>query len=134
MNNGSDEILQVEHLQKYFPVEKNFLEKMFARQRHFMRAVDNISFKVKRGEIFTLAGESGCGKTTTGKLILKLVTPTAGKIFFDNDDITDLKGENLRLLRRKMQMIFQDPYASFNPRMKIGDAGRRLRSRNRPRR
>ena len=122
MSNNSEEILRVEHLQKYFPVEKNFLEKMFARRRHFMRAVDNISFKVKRKEIFTLAGESGCGKTTTGKLVLKLATPTSGKIFFDNADITNLKGEELRLLRRKMQMIFQDPYASFNPRMKIGNA------------
>ena len=122
MNNNYDEIMRVEHLQKYFPVEKNFLERMFARRRHFMRAVDNVSFKVKRGEIFTLAGESGCGKTTTGKLVLRLITPTAGKIFFDNADITNLKGEDLRLLRRKMQMIFQDPYASFNPRMKIENA------------
>ena len=87
-----------------------------------MKAVDDISFEVRKGEIFTLAGESGCGKTTTGKLILKLTSSTAGKIFFDNVNITDLKGEQLRVLRRKMQMIFQDPYASFNPRMKIGDA------------
>jgi peptide/nickel transport system ATP-binding protein len=115
-------ILQVEHLQKYFPVEKSFLEKMLTRARHFVRAVDDVSFTVRRGEIFTLAGESGCGKTTTGRLVLRLASPTAGKIFFDGVDITDLKGEALRTLRLKMQMIFQDPYASFNPRMKIGDA------------
>jgi peptide/nickel transport system ATP-binding protein len=116
------EILRVEHLQKYFPVEKSFLEKMLTRNRHFVKAVDDVSFTVRRGEIFSLAGESGCGKTTTGKLVLRLATPTGGKIFFDGVDITALKGEALRTLREKMQMIFQDPYASFNPRMRIGNA------------
>jgi peptide/nickel transport system ATP-binding protein len=115
-------ILKVEHLRKYFPVEKSFLEKLMTRNRHFVKAVDDVSFIVRRGEIFTLAGESGCGKTTTGKLVLRLASPTDGKIFFDGTDITTLKGERLRTLRQKMQMIFQDPYASFNPRMKIGDA------------
>lgn len=122
MSGSSDEILRVEHLQKYFPVEKNFLEKLLTRNRHFVRAVDDVSFTVRRGEIFTLAGESGCGKTTTGKLVLRLASPTAGKIIFDGDDVTALKGEELRTLRRKMQMVFQDPYASFNPRMTIGEA------------
>lgn len=122
MSGNCDEILRVEHLQKYFPVEKNLLEKLLTRNRHFVRAVDDVSFTVRRGEIFTLAGESGCGKTTTGKLVLRLVSPTGGKIFFDCVDITALKGEKLRTLRLKMQMVFQDPYASFNPRMKIGDA------------
>lgn len=122
MSRAGDEILRVENLLKYYPVEKSFLEKMFSRNRHFVKAVDNISFTVRRGEIFTLAGESGCGKTTTGKLVLRLTQLTSGHIFFDNTDITALKGEELRTLRRKMQMIFQDPYASFNPRMKIGDA------------
>lgn len=122
MSSAGDEILRVENLLKYYPVEKSFLEKMFSRNRHFVKAVDNISFTVRRGEIFTLAGESGCGKTTTGKLVLRLTQLTSGHIFFDNTDITALKGEELRTLRRKMQMIFQDPYASFNPRMKIGDA------------
>lgn len=122
MSRNSAVILQVEHLQKYFPVEKSFLEKILTRTKHFVRAVDDVSFAVRRGEIFTLAGESGCGKTTTGKLVLRLASPTRGKIFFDDVDITALKGEALRTLRRKMQIIFQDPYASFNPRMKIGDA------------
>ena len=122
MSGNSDEILRVEHLQKYFPVEKNFLEKLLTRNRHFVRAVDDVSFAVRRGEIFTLAGESGCGKTTTGKLVLRLASPTGGKIIFDGIDITALKGEELRTLRRKMQMVFQDPYASFNPRMTIGEA------------
>jgi peptide/nickel transport system ATP-binding protein len=122
MSENNSKILQVEHLQKYFPVEKSFLEKMLTKTKHFVRAVDDVSFNVRRGEIFTLAGESGCGKTTTGKLVLRLASPTAGKIYFDGTDITTLKGEALRTLRRKMQMIFQDPYASFNPRMKIGNA------------
>ncbi len=122
MSDDNSEILVVENLQKYFPVEKSFLEKIMTRNRHFIRAVDDVSFTVRRGEIFTLAGESGCGKTTTGKLVLRLAYPTGGKIFFDGTDITKLKGEALRSMRLKMQMIFQDPYASFNPRMRIGYA------------
>jgi peptide/nickel transport system ATP-binding protein len=119
---SQDEILRVEHLTKYYPVEKSFLEKALARCKHFLKAVDDVSFTVKRGEIFTLAGESGCGKTTTGKMVVRLISPTSGRIFFDNVEITELKNEALRVLKRKMQIIFQDPYASFSPRMKIGDA------------
>ena len=119
---SQDEILRVEHLTKYYPVEKSFLEKALTRCKHFVKAVDDVSFTVKRGEIFTLAGESGCGKTTTGKMVVRLISPTSGKIFFDNVEITGLKNEDLRVLKRKIQIIFQDPYASFNPRMKIGDA------------
>lgn len=116
------EIVKVEHLKKYFPVQKSFLEQLFARKMSYVKAVDDITFSVKRGEIFTLAGESGCGKTTTGRLIIRLLEPTVGEIYFNGADITKLKGEKLRLLRRKMQIIFQDPYASLNPRMKIVDA------------
>ncbi|MEM3459197.1 MAG: ABC transporter ATP-binding protein [Candidatus Bathyarchaeia archaeon] len=119
--NHSD-ILKVEHLKKYFPVEKSFLEKLLARTKSFVKAVDDVSFSIRRGEVFTLAGESGCGKTTTGKLVVRLIPPTSGKIFFNNTETTTLSPEKLRILRRKMQIIFQDPYASFNPRMKIGDA------------
>lgn len=116
------EIIKVENLRKYFPVQKSFLEQLFARKMRCVKAVDDVTFSIKKGEIFTLAGESGCGKTTTGRLIVKLLNPTSGKIWFNEQDTTELKGETLRLLRRKMQIIFQDPYASLSPRMKIGDA------------
>jgi peptide/nickel transport system ATP-binding protein len=116
------EIVKVENLKKYFPVQKSFLEQFFVRKPSYVKAVDNITFSIKTGEIFTLAGESGCGKTTTGRLIIRLIRPTSGKIFFSGADITGLGHEKLRLLRRKMQIIFQDPYASLNPRMRIGFA------------
>jgi peptide/nickel transport system ATP-binding protein len=122
VRNPLSEIIKAENLKKYFPVQKSFLEQLLARKISHVKAVDNISFSIKKGEIFTLAGESGCGKTTTGRLAIKLLQPTSGRIFFKGDDITECAGEKLRLLRRKMQIIFQDPYASLNPRMKIGNA------------
>ena len=117
-----DEILRVERLKKYFPVEKSFLERLLARTRSYVKAVDDISYSINKGEVFTLAGESGCGKSTTGKLIVRLVSPTSGRIFFNETDIMDMSKEEFRLCRRRLQIIFQDPYASLNPRMKIGRA------------
>ena len=116
------ELLRVENLVKYFPLEKSFLERLLTRSRRYVRAVDGVSFSIEKGEVFTLAGETGCGKTTTGRLILRLIDPTSGRIVFDGEDITDLRGEELRRIRRKMQPVFQDPYASLNPRMKVGEA------------
>lgn len=116
------EIAKVENLKKYFPVQKSFLEQLLARKISYVKAVDDVTFSINKREIFTLAGESGCGKTTTGRLVVRLLKPTSGKIIFNDQDISKLEGEKLRLLRRKMQIVFQDPYASLNPRMTVGDA------------
>ena len=115
-------IVDVEHLKKYFPVQKSFLEKLFTRTTSYVKAVDDISFSVRKGEVFTLAGESGCGKTTTGMLLAMLLEPTEGRILFDGMNVGGLRSEELRLLRRRVQIIFQDPYASLNPRMRVGEA------------
>ena len=110
-------LLKVDGLVKHFPI----LAGVFQRQVGVVHAVDGITFSIRRGETFGLVGESGCGKSTTGRTILQLYRPTAGHVFFDDADLTTLKGEELRRMRRRMQMIFQDPYASLNPRMTIGD-------------
>lgn len=111
-------LLRVENLVKHFPILKGAL---IQRQVGAVHAVDGISFEIKQGETFGLVGESGCGKSTTGRAILQLHRPTAGHVYFDGADLTTIKREDLRRLRRKMQMIFQDPYSSLNPRMTVGD-------------
>jgi peptide/nickel transport system ATP-binding protein len=122
MPDTPDNLVEVRGLKKWFPVQKGFIERLVTRQRQFVHAVDGVNFEIRRGEVFGLAGESGSGKTTTGRLILHLVEPTEGSIIFDDVDIAALNDEEIRRRRRRMQVIFQDPFASMNPRMKCGDA------------
>ena len=110
-------LLKVENLVKHFPIFRGIVQ----RQVGAVRAVDDVSFDVYKGETLGLVGESGCGKSTTGRTVLQLHRPTSGHVYFDGNDLAKLKGEDLRRMRRKMQMIFQDPYASLNPRMTVGE-------------
>jgi oligopeptide/dipeptide ABC transporter ATP-binding protein len=110
-------VLNVENLTKHFPVRSGFLGRTVAQ----VRAVDGVSLHIRQGETLGLVGESGSGKSTVGKAVLRLLDPTAGRIHLHGEDITQISGEALRDARRKMQMIFQDPYASLNPRLTIGD-------------
>lgn len=111
-------LLKVEGLVKHFPIVKGSLVR---RQVGAVKAVDGLTFNVYRGETLGLVGESGCGKSTTGRAILQLHRPTAGVVEFEGKDLVRMKGEELRHMRRRMQMIFQDPYASLNPRMTVGE-------------
>lgn len=104
-------LVQINHLKKYFP----------AARGQFVRAVDDVSFNIHRGETFGLVGESGCGKTTVGRCLLRLIEPTSGEINFDQQDLLGLGKSEMRALRRRMQIVFQDPYSSLNPRMRVGD-------------
>ena len=108
-------ILRVQNLKKYFPIRRG----VFRRQVGEVKAVDDISFEVYRGETLGVVGESGCGKTTAGRTIIRLYEPTSGHVYFNGKDLATLSGGELRKMRRKMQMIFQDPYASLNPRMSV---------------
>jgi len=117
----NDYVIRIEKLKKHFPLKKGFLTSIVSREEITVKAVDGISFGVRKGEIFGLAGESGSGKTTTGRLLVRLIDPTEGAIYFDGKDIAKLKPSELRSLRREMQIIFQDPFESLDPRMTIKD-------------
>jgi peptide/nickel transport system ATP-binding protein/oligopeptide transport system ATP-binding protein len=110
-----DYILQVDKIKKYFPVKTT----MFDPKKHFVKAVDGVSFSIKKGETLGLVGESGCGKSTLGRTIVRLYDPTEGRIIFNGVDIAGYKGQELKNLKKHMQIIFQDPYSSLNPRMNV---------------
>jgi len=114
-------MLKVEGLKKYYPVQKSSIEVLLTKRRDFVRAVDGVTFDVQKGEVLSLVGESGCGKTTTGRILVGLETPTDGRIYFKDKEVTSMEKDELRWLRKYIQMVFQDPYASLNPRMKIGE-------------
>ena len=118
INSHNGTILQIEDLKKYFPIRRGF----FQRVTSWVRAVENVSFMIKGGQTLGLVGESGCGKTTVARLILKLLEADGGKILFAGQDITDLSEAEMKPLRKEIQIIFQDPYGSLNPRMTIGQA------------
>ncbi|MHC4931567.1 MAG: ABC transporter ATP-binding protein, partial [Planctomycetota bacterium] len=114
---ANGELLKVGHLKKFFPIRKG----VFSRVVGHVKAVDNVSFEVRQSETLGLVGESGCGKTTVGRSILRLLEPTAGDVTFDGVNIIGLPAGEMRLMRRNMQIIFQDPYSSLNPRMTVLD-------------
>jgi oligopeptide/dipeptide ABC transporter ATP-binding protein len=112
----SETLLQVSHLKKYFPIKRGILQRTVGH----VKAVDDVSFTVRKGETLGIVGESGCGKSTTGRSILRLIEPTAGEVLYQGKDLTKLSRSAMRELRQKMQIVFQDPYSSLNPKYKIG--------------
>jgi len=115
-------LLEVRNLEKHFPLQKGILDNLLAKQKQFVYAVDDVSFSIRKGEVLGLVGESGCGKTTTGRLILRLLEPTSGDVIYGNQSIFDRSKEDMRRMRLKMQVVFQDPFASLSPRMTVGAA------------
>jgi oligopeptide/dipeptide ABC transporter ATP-binding protein len=115
-SDGNHLLLEVKNLRKYFPVRRGILSRVVAQ----VKAVDGVSFDIRPGETLGLVGESGCGKTTAGRSILRLIEPTGGEVYFDGASVLQLQDEALRRIRKQMQIIFQDPYGSLNPRMTVG--------------
>jgi peptide/nickel transport system ATP-binding protein len=114
-------VIVVNNLKKYFPIKVGFVQSLVMKDAPKVRAIDGISFSVNEKEVFGLVGESGCGKTTTGRCVLRLIEPTVGEIVFKGLDLMTLTDDEMRYMRRKMQIIFQDPYESLNPRMSVYD-------------
>lgn len=117
LQNSTSILMEAVDLKKWFPVQRG----LFGSSDRFVKAVDGVSFRLKAGETLAIVGESGCGKSTLARVLLRLIEPTEGQIFFENDEFTKADASALRALRRNIQIIFQDPYASLNPRQKVGD-------------
>lgn len=117
-----ENLITVRNLKKHFPLQKGFIDNLLAKEKRFVRAVDGVSFLIKKGEVLGLVGESGCGKTTTGRLILRLLEPTSGEMLYQGKPLSSYSTVGMAGMRKKMQIIFQDPYASLSPRMSIGKA------------
>ena len=127
VNANKDVILEVSHLKKYFPIKGGFFNRVVGN----VKAVDDVSFQIKKGTTMGLVGESGCGKSTTGRTLLRLLPKTDGEIFFEGQNVSELNREELRQLRTKMQIIFQDPYSSLSPRLPVGEIiGEAVREHN----
>jgi peptide/nickel transport system ATP-binding protein len=114
-------LIKVRNLKKYFPVRRGLIAALFSREKIWVKAVDDISFDINKNEVFVLAGESGCGKTTTGRVILNLTVPTDGSITYADVDLTQISKQEMKALRPKLQIVFQDPYEALNPRLSILD-------------
>lgn len=120
---NSEDLVQIEHVRKFFPVQSGLFASLLTRGHiPAVKAVDDVSFTIYKGEVFGLAGESGSGKSTVGRLVLRLLEPTSGKVIFDGTDLGSLSSEEMRRMRSRMQIVFQDPLASLNPRMTLGVA------------
>src|SRR5690625_4298235 len=117
MKEDVNELLKVSHLKTHFPIGKG----IFRRSKEFVKAVDGISFKLNKGETLGIVGESGCGKSTMGRSILQLIQPTEGSVRFNGQELTELNKTDMRNVRGEMQIVFQDPYSSLNPKMTVGN-------------
>jgi peptide/nickel transport system ATP-binding protein len=119
---STETLIKIRNLKKYFPVRRGFVAQLISREQIWVKAVDDVSFDIKKNEVFVLAGESGCGKTTTGRVILNLTPPTDGSITYSGMDLAAITKQEMKALRPKLQIIFQDPYESLNPRLSIHDS------------